>query len=157
MKKLIIAEKPSVGRNIASALGGGKAKKGCIETKEYFITWAFGHLLQLYDGFDYDKKMRSWKLENFPFIPSKFLYKIKTTGGIRGSIDKGVEEQLNLISSLAEKNNVSDIILATDWDREGQIIGDEILSYLNIEKPVERLLLNEWTEKEVLSGLSSLR
>ena len=79
-KKLIIAEKPSVAKNIADAVGAKKRAKGYIEGDDYVITWAFGHLLQLYDAKDYDPAMKSWRLENFPFIPGEYKYKIKSDG-----------------------------------------------------------------------------
>ncbi|NSJ93238.1 type IA DNA topoisomerase, partial [Coprococcus sp. MSK.21.13] len=77
MAKVIIAEKPSVAKNIADALNIKTRRDGYFEGKEYLITWAFGHLLQLYDAKDYDEKMKGWKLEKFPFIPLNFKYKIK--------------------------------------------------------------------------------
>ena len=73
MKKLIIAEKPSVAKNIADATASSR-RNGYFEGQNYIITWAFGHLLQLYDARDYDPEMRSWKIEKFPYIPEKFLY-----------------------------------------------------------------------------------
>lgn len=157
MKKLIIAEKPSVARNIADAVGIKARKDGYIESEKYVITWVFGHLLQLCDVVDYDKTRTSWRMENFPFIPSEFRYKIKSKQGDKKQIDKGAEKQLNIIKQLASRDDVESIISATDWDREGQIIADEILLYLDMGKKVDRLLLNEWTKKEVLSGLEQLK
>ena len=77
MKKVIIAEKPSVAKNIADAFNIKTRKDGYFEGDDYLITWAFGHLLQLYDAKDYDENMRGWRLEKFPFIPEKFKYKVK--------------------------------------------------------------------------------
>ncbi len=73
--KVIIAEKPSVAKNIADALGIKKRQDGYFEGNGYYITWAFGHLLGLYDAKDYDEKMARWYMKNFPFIPEKFEYK----------------------------------------------------------------------------------
>ena len=75
--RVIIAEKPSVAKNIADALQIRKRCDGYFEGNDYLITWAFGHLLQLYDAKDYDEQMKSWRLEKFPFIPEEFKYKIK--------------------------------------------------------------------------------
>ena len=157
MAKVIIAEKPSVAKNIADALNIKTRRDGYFEGKEYLITWAFGHLLQLYDAKDYDEKMKGWKLEKFPFIPLKFKYKIKNQANNKNIIDKGAQKQINIIKNLIESENVDGVISATDFDREGQIIGDEIFSYLEIKKPIYRLLLNEWTPDEVKKGMKNLK
>lgn len=156
-KSLIIAEKPSVARNIAEALNIKSRKDGFIEGNEYIVTWAFGHLLQLYDAKDYDKSMSSWRMERFPFIPEEFRYKIKGDGHNRAAIDKGAEKQINIIKSLIHREDVHKIISATDFDREGQVISDELFIHLNVNKPIYRLLLNEWTEDEVKKGMENLK
>ena len=156
MKKLIIAEKPSVAKNIADATGASR-KNGYFEGASYVITWAFGHLLQLYDAVDYDPSMKTWKMDRFPFIPEHFQYKLKTAQGSRDKADAGVVRQMNIIRDLMERSDVEGIISATDDDREGQIIADEIINYIGPSKPVERILLNEWTSEEVNRGLSALR
>ena len=157
MPKVIIAEKPSVAKNIADALNIKTRRDGYFEGKEYLITWAFGHLLQLYDAKDYDEKMKGWKLEKFPFIPLNFKYKIKNQANNKSFTDKGAQKQINIIKNLIERENVDGVISATDFDREGQIIGDEIFSYLEIKKPIYRLLLNEWTPDEVKKGMKNLK
>ena len=156
MKKLIIAEKPSVAKNIADATASSR-RNGYFEGQNYIITWAFGHLLQLYDARDYDPEMRSWKIEKFPYIPEKFLYKIKSDGKNKDKPDSGVVQQMDIIKSLMERSDVEGIISATDDDREGQIIADEIINYISPQKPVERILLNEWTAEEVNRGLQNLK
>jgi DNA topoisomerase-3 len=157
MKKVIIAEKPSVAKNIADAFGIKKRNDGYYEGDEYIITWAFGHLLQLYDAKDYDENMRGWRMEKFPFIPEKFEYKIKSDSVNRLSVDKGAEKQLNTIKYLIDRNDVDGIISATDFDREGQVIGDEMFLYFNEKKPIFRILLNEWTAEEVKKGMERLK
>lgn len=156
MKKLILAEKPSVAKNIADATDAVR-KNGYFEGKGYIITWAFGHLLQLYDAKDYDPEMKTWRMEKFPYIPGEFHYKLKTDGKHKDKPDTGVVRQMDIIKSLALRHDVESIISATDDDREGQIIADEILHYLKTGKPVERILLNEWTAAEVQRGLENLR
>ncbi len=156
MKKLILAEKPSVAKNIADATDAVR-KNGYYEGKEYVITWAFGHLLQLYDAKDYDPEMKSWKMDKFPYIPEAFHYKLKTNGKNKDRPDDGVARQMEIIQKLAQRSDISGIISATDDDREGQIIADEIFTYLNPGKPVERILLNEWTVNEVKRGLENLK
>lgn len=157
LKKLIIAEKPSVARNIADALGIKGRQNGYMEGDDYIITWVFGHLLQLYDVKDYDETRRSWRMENFPFIPDEFRYKIKSDSKNKNEVDQGAQRQINIIKNLMDRDDVEGVVSATDWDREGQIIADEIFLYLENEKKTERLLLNEWTKEEVLEGLQQLK
>ena len=155
--KLILAEKPSVSKNIADALKIKNRQDGYFEGNGYIVTWAFGHLLQLNDAKDYDEKMSTWKLENFPFVPTKFQYKVKSDPKNRDKPDRGAEKQLKIIHRLMKRPDVDTIISACDYDREGQLIGDSIIYNLRTEKEVYRLLLNEWTPKEVLNGLDNLR
>ena len=157
MKSIILTEKPSVAQNIADALRIKNRKDGYFEGNGYIITWAFGHLLQLYDAKDYDKKMARWNIENFPFIPTNFQYKIKIDSRNRGKEDSGARKQLRIINRLMKRDDVDKIISACDFDREGQIIGDSIIYNLKPQKKVYRLLLNEWTPSEVLKGLQNIK
>ena len=129
MAKVIIAEKPSVAKNIADAFKIKTRKDGYFEGNGYYITWAFGHLLQLFDAKDYDENMKGWRFEKFPFIPEHFLYKVKCDGVDRTVEDKGAKKQLGIIKSLIDKEDVDGIISATDFDREGQVIADELFDY----------------------------
>ncbi len=156
MMKVIIAEKPSVARNIADAVKANQRKDGYFAGSEYLVTWAFGHLLELYDSKEYDPAMASWRMENYPFIPEVFKYKVKSVSGNREMTDSGALKQINIIKGLIDQESVTGVISACDYDREGQIIGDIILDYLEVDKPVERLLLNEWTPDEVKTGLEKL-
>lgn len=155
--KVIIAEKPSVAKNIADAVHSNKRKNGYFEGNDYLVTWAFGHLLELLDAKDYDPKMSSWRMEHYPFIPQEFEYKVKSNSKNRSIVDEGAFKQIELIKELINKEDVNGVISACDYDREGQIIGDIILDYLQVHKNVERLLLNEWTPTEVKSGLKKLK
>ncbi len=155
--KVIIAEKPSVAKNIAEALNVKAKRDGYFEGEGYYITWAFGHLLQLYDAKDYDENMKGWKLEKFPFIPEQFKYKVKSDPRNKDRADQGAEKQINTIKMLMNKQEVESIISATDFDREGQLIADELFLYCQSPKPVYRILLNEWTPEEVQKGMQNLR
>lgn len=157
MKKVIIAEKPSVAKNIADAFNIKTKKDGFFEGKDYLITWAFGHLFQLYDARDYDEKLKSWRMENFPFIPQEFKYKVKCNNVNKGTTDSGAEKQINIIKNLIDREDVDGVISATDQDREGEVISLEIFKYLNVKKPIYRLLLNEWTPDEVKKGMDNLK
>ncbi|MFJ8265077.1 DNA topoisomerase [Peribacillus asahii] len=155
--KLIIAEKPSVSKNIADALKIKNRQDGYFEGNGYIVTWAFGHLLQLYDAKDYDEKMSTWKMENFPFVPPTFKYKVKSDPRNREKPDMGAKKQLKIIQSLMKRLDVEAIISACDYDREGQVIGDSIIYNLGTDKAVYRLLLNEWTPAEVMRGLENIK
>lgn len=157
MKKVIIAEKPSVAKNIADAFKIKTRRDGYYEGENYLVTWAFGHLLQLYDAKDYDENMKGWRMEKFPFIPEGFKYKIKCDSSNRDIVDKGAEKQINIIKGLIDRDDVDGVISATDYDREGQVISDELFIHYDIKKPIYRLLLNEWTEDEVKKGMSNLK
>lgn len=157
MKKVIIAEKPSVAKNIADAFKIKNRKDGYFEGNDYLVTWAFGHLLQLYDAKDYDENMKGWRMEKFPFIPDQFKYKIKSDSINRNIEDKGAAKQLNIIKSLIDREDVDGVISATDFDREGQVISDELFIYYDVKKPIYRILLNEWTENEVKKGMDNLK
>ncbi|WP_139905366.1 DNA topoisomerase [Clostridium thermarum] len=157
MKKLILAEKPSVGRNIADALGCKQKKDGYIEGENYIVTWAFGHLVTLCDCKDYDEKFALWNLEYFPYIPERFKYKVKPDDKNKNKEDLGAKKQLNIIKSLVERDDVDGVIAATDYDREGELIALLIFSYIKVSKPIQRILINEWTPQEIKRGLDSLK
>ena len=157
MKKVIIAEKPSVAKNIADAYKIKTRRDGFYEGDDYLVTWAFGHLLQLYDAKDYDENMKGWRMEKFPFIPKDFKYKIKCDSSNREVVDKGAEKQINTIKGLIDRDDVDGVVSATDYDREGQVISDELFIHYDIKKPIYRLLLNEWTEDEVKKGMANLK
>ncbi len=157
MKKVIIAEKPSVAKNIADAFNIKTRQDGYYEGEQYLITWAFGHLLQLYDAKDYDENMKKWELEKFPFIPESFKYKVKSDSKDKSAMDQGANKQIQIIRQLIARDDVDGVISATDYDREGQVIADEIFLYLKQGKPIFRILLNEWTPEEVKKGMAKLK
>lgn len=155
--RLILTEKPSVAKNIADALHIKTKQDGYFEGNGYIITWAFGHLLELFDAKDYDPKMKRWRMEYFPFIPSNFRYKVKSNPRNKDKEDLGAKKQLKIIKQLIERPDVEMVISACDYDREGQLIGDTIIYQLKTTKPVYRMLQNEWTPEEVLRGLQNLK
>lgn len=157
MKKVIIAEKPSVAKNIADAYNIKIRKDGYFEGDDYLVTWAFGHLFQLFDAKDYDENMKGWRMNKFPFIPEEFKYKVKCDNVNRSVTDKGAEKQINIIKTLIDRDDVDGVISATDQDREGELISLEVFMYLNQNKPIYRLLLNEWTPDEVRKGMNNLK
>ena len=154
---MILAEKPSVARNIADALNCKQKKDGYLEGEDYIVTWAFGHLVTLCDCKDYDEKYALWNMEYFPYIPDNFKYRIKHDGNNKSKEDSGAKKQLGIIKSIVEREDVEGIIAATDYDREGELIALLIFSYINVAKPIYRILINEWTPQEIKRGLTALK
>lgn len=147
---LILAEKPSVAKTIASFLDAKARKDGYFEGNGYIVTYAIGHLISLYDMKDYDKEKYSgsWKMENYPFIPAdRFRFKV----------DKSKKKQFNIVKSLIKRNDIEYIVNATDNDREGELISFLILMMAKNKKPVKRILVNEWTPEDITRGMSSLK
>ena len=148
--KVILAEKPSVAKTIASFLGAKTRRDGYFEGNGYIVTYAFGHLVSLYDMKDYDKEKYSgsWKMDNFPFIPAdKFKFKV----------DDSKQKQFNIIKELLNREDVEYVINATDNDREGELIAFLIFLLAKNKKPVKRILVNEWTPQDITRGLENLK
>ncbi len=116
-KTLILTEKPSVARDFANALGVRGKKDGYLENEDYIITWAIGHLVELFEPQDYDPKWKKWRLENLPILPSRFQYK---------PIQK-TRKQLDIICHLLSKKSPDQVVIATDAGREGEVIARTIL------------------------------
>lgn len=148
--KIILAEKPSVAKTIASFLGAKNRQDGYFEGNGYIITYAVGHLVSLFDMKDYnkDKYSGSWKMDNFPFIPQdKFKFKI----------DSSKKKQFDIVKNLLHREDIEYIINATDNDREGELISFLIFLLAKNKKPVKRILVNEWTPQDITRGLSNLK
>ncbi len=155
---LIIAEKPSLARNIASAIGTLSRRKGYLEGEGYLVTWAFGHLFSLCDIEDYTGKTESgrWSMENLPCFPSSFRFSLRKEKG--GQADAGVREQFEIIRTLCHREDVSAIVNAGDADREGEIIVRLILQHAGqLQKPLLRLWLPDQTAETVRAALADLK
>ena len=147
MKSLVIAEKPSVARYIARVLKCSKNGNGCIEGEKYIVTWGLGHLVTLADPEDYDKKYKEWKMEHLPMMPETFkLEVIKQTG-----------KQYNAVKTLIHRNDVNEIIIATDAGREGELVARLILKKAGAKKPLKRLWISSVTDKAIRDGFASLK
>jgi DNA topoisomerase-3 len=152
--KVIIAEKPSVGREIAKVFGATTKKDGYMEGKGYTFTWAFGHLLQLAAPQEYG--YYGWNVQNLPMLPSKFklaIRKIKTKDGLVE--DPGVRKQLDIIKALFDE--ATEIIVATDAGREGELIFRYIYYYLKCKKPFKRLWISSQTDAAIKDGFRNLK
>ncbi len=152
MKKIIIAEKPSLASTIVQAIGGNFDRKdGYFENKNYIVTFGFGHLFQLYSIDDYfNREKTKWNLEEIPFIPSRYKFKLID--------DTGVKKQFETIKKLISREDISDIINCGDADREGEVIGRLIIENA-LEgkiKPIKRLWLPEQTHETIRYALNNL-
>ena len=155
--KLIIAEKPSLARNIVAAIGTMKKKDGYFENDEYLVSWAFGHLFTLYDIEDYDNlEDRRWKIDNLPFFPQKFKFNLKKDQNKK--VDEGVVKQFNIIKTLINREDVDTIVNAGDSDREGEIIVRLCINNaLESDKKQVRLWLPDQTAKTVNEALNNMK
>lgn len=152
--KVIIAEKPSVGREIARVFGANTKKDGYIEGKGYTFTWAFGHLLQLAAPQEYG--YYGWSVQNLPMLPPKFKLAIRKVKSKDGVIDDpGVKKQLDIIKSLFDE--ATEIIVATDAGREGELIFRYIYYYLKCKKPFKRLWISSQTDEAIKEGFRNLK
>ena len=147
MKTLVIAEKPSVGRDIARVVKCSRSGNGCLEGDKYIVTWALGHLVTLADPEDYDKKYKEWKMEDLPMMPETFrLEVIKQTG-----------KQYQAVKSQIHRKDVGDIVIATDAGREGELVARLILKKAGTDKPLKRLWISSVTDKAIREGFASLK
>jgi DNA topoisomerase-3 len=152
--KVIIAEKPSVAREIAKVFGANVKKDGYIEGKGYTFTWAFGHLLQLAPPQEYG--YYGWSVQNLPMLPAKFKLSIRKVKSKDGMIDDpSVKKQLNTIKSLFDE--ATEIIVATDAGREGELIFRYIYYYLRCKKPFKRLWISSQTDAAIKKGFKELK
>lgn len=155
---LIIAEKPSLARNIVSAIGNMKKCDGYYSNSEYYVSWAFGHLFTLADIEDYEENVTDykWKMDNLPCFPEKFKFNLKKDA--KKQIDAGVLKQFNIISNLINQENVTEVVNAGDADREGEVIVRLIIeNALKTEKKLTRLWLPDQTSETILSSLKDLK
>ena len=146
-KTLVIAEKPSVGRDIGRVLKCGKKIDGALEGSQYIVTWGLGHLITLADPEHYDKKYKDWKMEDLPMLPEKMdIEVIKQTG-----------KQYQAVKRQIYRKDVSDIVIATDAGREGELVARWILKKADNHKPCKRLWISSVTDKAIRQGFEHLK
>ena len=146
-KALILTEKPSVARDIAEVLGGFTEHDGYWESDRHVLTFAVGHLFELLEPEELDPKYKRWTLDVLPILPEAFQLKKK----------KGQSDRVRIIEKLAERKDVDRIVNACDAGREGELIFREVVSYLGVSKPVERLWLQSMTADAIQGGFAHLR
>ncbi len=152
--KVVIAEKPSVARELAKVFGANNRRDGYIEGTNYSFTWAFGHLIQLAAPEAYGFK--GWRVENLPMLPERFKLAVrqeKTKDGMKD--DAGVVKQLKVIKTLFDQ--ATEIIVATDAGREGELIFRYIYYHLKCQKPFKRLWISSQTDEAIKNGFRNLK
>jgi len=147
MKRLVIAEKPSVGMSIASVLGARDRKDGYIEGRDYIVSWGFGHLAELANADTYDEKYAKWRYDDLPIVPANWKYKIPR--------DK--YSQFETLKKLMNRADVSDVINACDAGREGELIFRNIYKMTGCKKPIYRLWISSMEDTAIEQGFRDLK
>ncbi|MGG1484504.1 DNA topoisomerase III [Peribacillus castrilensis] len=146
-KSVVIAEKPSVARDIANVLKCNKKGNGFLEGDKYIVTWALGHLVTLADPEAYDIKYKTWKLEDLPMLPEHMkLVVMKQTG-----------KQFNTVKTQLNRSDVNEVIVATDAGREGELVARWIIDKAKVHKPIKRLWISSVTDKAIKDGFNNLK
>ena len=147
MKSLVIAEKPSVARDIARVLGANQKNGGILEGKNYVVTWALGHLVTLADPEEYDRKYEKWEMATLPMLPKEMkLVVIRQTG-----------RQFSVVMTQLFRKDIGEIIIATDAGREGELVARWILEKAGCHKPIKRLWISSVTDKAIKEGFANLK
>jgi len=146
-KTLVLAEKPSVARDIARVLKCNKKENGFMEGAKYIVTWALGHLVTLAEPEAYNEKYKTWSIEDLPMLPSDMkLVVIKQSG-----------RQFNVVKEQMRRKDVGEIVIATDAGREGELVARWIIEKAQIRKPLKRLWISSVTDKAIIDGFNNLR
>ncbi|EIA18977.1 DNA topoisomerase III, partial [Listeria fleischmannii subsp. coloradonensis] len=147
-KTVVLAEKPSVGKDIGRVLNArGNGKNGFLEGDKYIVTWALGHLITLSDPEMYDAKFKSWDMADLPILPEKMkLMPIKET-----------RRQYETVKKLLLRKDVTEVVIATDAGREGELVARWVLDYAKVKKPVKRLWISSVTDKAIREGFKNLK
>lgn len=146
-KTLVLAEKPSVARDIARVLGCKGKGDGCINGDKYVVTWALGHLVTLADPDAYDDKYKAWRLEDLPMLPEKMkLVTIKQTS-----------KQYRIVSALMKRPDIDKLVIATDAGREGELVARWIMMKAHCKLPAYRLWISSQTDKAIREGFNNLK
>jgi DNA topoisomerase-3 len=147
MKALVLAEKPSVAREIARVLKCGSKNKGFMEGSQYVVTWALGHLVTLAEPDDYDQKYKEWRLEDLPMLPASMKLKV-----IRQT-----SHQFQVVRNLMKRNDLKELVIATDAGREGELVARWIMVLANWRKPFKRLWISSQTDDAIREGFNNLK
>ena len=146
-KALVLAEKPSVGRDLARVLHCNKKGNGYLEGSKYIVTWALGHLVTLAEPEKYNDKYKSWRLEDLPMLPSDLKLEVINKTG----------KQFNTVKKQMLRKDVDEIIIATDAGREGELVARWIIEMARVKKPIKRLWISSVTDKAIKDGFNKLK
>ncbi len=146
-KTLVLAEKPSVARDIARVLDCHKKSNGYLEGNKFIVTWALGHLVGLADPEMYDVKYKTWDINHLPIIPDQMKLVVLKGGG----------KQFGIVKTLLHRGDVNNIVIATDSGREGELVARWIIKKAKIKKPMQRLWISSVTDKAIRDGFKNLR
>ena len=147
MKILVLAEKPSVAREIARVMGCRDKQKSYIEGPKYVVTWALGHLVGLAEPEDYNNKYSTWALEDLPILPEKAKLKVL----------RETNQQYKAVQHLMKRQDIEELIVATDAAREGELLARWIMNMAGWKKPFRRLWISSQTDKAIQEGFKALR
>lgn len=146
-KTLVLAEKPSVGRELARVLKCGRKSDGCLIGDKYIVTWALGHLVTLADPEAYGEEYKTWSLETLPMLPGK----------MKLEVIKQTSKQYSIVKRQLRSSEVGSIIIATDAGREGELVARWIIEKSGVKKPIKRLWISSQTDKAIKEGFQKLR
>lgn len=147
MKVLVLAEKPSVAREIARVMGSREKHKSYFEGPQYVVTWALGHLVGLAEPEDYDRKYATWNLEDLPILPKQTKLKVL----------RETNHQYKAVAQLMKRSDIKGLIIATDAAREGELLARWIIQMAHCKKPFKRLWISSQTDKAIKQGFANLK
>ncbi len=146
-KILVLAEKPSVGKELARVLGCRKPGGGFISGEKYIVTWALGHLVTLADPEHYGKQYKSWRMEDLPMLPDKMALEVIPA----------TKKQYSVVRGLLKSDEISSLVIATDAGREGELVARWIIQKAGFKKPIKRLWISSQTDKAIREGFAALK
>lgn len=146
MKTVVLAEKPSVGKEIARVLGCKSGQNGYLENDKYIVTWALGHLVTLATPDEYDKSLKEWSLDTLPMIPEVF----------KTSVIKETSKQFSVVKTILKSDKVDKLVIATDAGREGELVARWIIEKCGFKKPLYRLWISSLTDDAIRKGMNNL-
>ncbi|GAK60524.1 DNA topoisomerase [Candidatus Vecturithrix granuli] len=147
MKALVLAEKPSVGKDLARVLGCTNTQKNFCEGAHYVVTWALGHLVTLADPHIYDQKLKQWRMEDLPMLPQT----------MKLQVIRSTSHQFRVVSQLMQREDIGELIIATDAGREGELVARWIMKLVGWKKSVKRLWISSQTDEAIRAGFANLK
>jgi len=146
-KTLVLAEKPSVGKELARVLGCRKSSNGCLTGEQYIVTWALGHLVTLAEPEHYGEEYKSWRMDLLPMLPPKMAL----------TVIPETAKQYGVVKTLLHSKEISSLIIATDAGREGELVARWIMAKAGFHKPAKRLWISSQTDKAIRQGFATLK